>query len=121
MNSVFICGADQKQVSGWVKEIVISAVNTKLFGLNVRNKSASTFHVQVFDLASATGADATTPDYDEPVYAGGSLPFAFSGGYPFHKGIYCRCVTAPGGAATDLIAASDAKFTSARTDGPILN
>jgi hypothetical protein len=116
---VFVIGADQPGKTGWVKEAVVAAKNSRLYGLVVRNKGATDCHVQIYDLASSTGADAATPEYDLPVYAESFLPFAWAGGRQFHKGIYVRCVTAAGGAAADLIAASDVKFTYDKMDGPL--
>lgn len=117
-NNVFVCGADQPGKSDWGKSQVIAAKNSRLFGLVVRNKAAADFHVQIYDLPSATGADAATPEYDLPVIGESFLPFAFGGGRQFHRGIYVRCVTAPGGAAVNLIASDDAKFTWDTMDGP---
>lgn len=124
---VLAYAADQKSVNPYGKEKQISARNTFLHSLVVRNKHASTdFYVQVYDVTGAdvaacdAAADLVDAEFDGLVPSGSFLPFSFPGGWRFNKGCYVRCVTSPTGATAQKIAADDAKITASYMDGPIV-
>lgn len=127
VNMVLAYAADQKSVSAYAKEKQISARNTFLHSLVVRNNNASTdFYVQIYDVTGANvaaldaAADLVTPEFDVLVPAGSFVPFSFPGGWRFHNGCYVRAVTTATGATAQKIAASDAKFTASYMDGPVV-
>jgi hypothetical protein len=126
MQNVFLIGADQKSVNAYAKNKLISAVNTRLFSLVVRNNHATdSFWVQVFDLTAAdeaaanTAADSVTAEFEVECPGGLFVPFTFAGGWQFTKGCYVRCVSTDGGAAAQLIGGNNAKITAAFMNGPI--
>lgn len=123
---VLAYAADQKSVNAYGKEKQISARNTFLHSLVVRNKSASDFYVQIYDVTGAdvaacdTAADAATPEFDALVAGESFLPFSFPGGWRFHQGCYVRCVTSPTGTSANKISGDDAKITASYMDGPVV-
>ena len=126
MNGIFINGADQKSVNAYAQHKLISARNTRLHSLVVRNNHATaSFWVQVFDLTAAsaaaanTAADSVTAEFEVECPAGSFVPFSFQGGWQFRAGCYVRCVSADGGTSANLIAGSNAKITAAFMDGPL--
>lgn len=126
-NIVLAYAADQKSVNPYGKEKQISARNTFLHSLVVRNNHATTgFYVQIYDVTGANvaaldaAADLVDAEFDGFVDAGSFLPFSFPGGWRFHRGCYVRCVTTPEGATADKIAGDNAKITASYMDGPIV-
>lgn len=126
MKNIFLVGADQKSVNAYGKQKLITAQNARLHSLLVGNNGATSFWIQIFDLTAAdeaaanTAANSATLEFAEvECPAGGYVPYSWAGGWPFHTGIYVRCVSTQGGSSTDLIAADNAKIDAAYMNGPL--